>query len=398
MRHSFYFRFYKIIHNDFICALLAQLAYFLFLIKYLLKKAFRNKKTVTLSSNEAHKIIDSYYKPVYIEPIYENSPIDKSLDLSIVVPVYNHKEILEECIMSLVNQKTKYNYEVILVDDGSTDGADKIVKSIAEKFACVIAIFQKNGGIGAARNTGINHARGKYLMFMDCDDTVHEDIIETLMDEAYAKDCDMVMAAHNLVKEKNGQVTGVIPNVYSKFNLCGFKNGDKIMNLAGLPWAKVYKRDLWNDVRFFPGFWYEDNIIHFLIFTKCKKYSYIRKIVYEYRWFEQNFSHTQDDKKAIKVIDGYGILMVILNQYQKIGLPYDDKFYTVLLRHLSAYYYPLMSELDEQLQEALFVVAKEVFDKYKPNHKVKLPYMLGQVVKAFENNDVECWKLASFYQ
>ncbi len=397
MIHGFYFRFYKLIHNDFICAMLAHLAFLVYKLLYILKKIKRKKVSVDMSVEDAQKLISEKYTPSTINPIIQNKDIDKHMDLSVIIPVYNHKDILSDCIDSILNQDTKYNYEVILVDDGSTDGADEIVKNYESNYK-VKAIFQKNGGIAVARNTGINNAVGKYLMFIDCDDTVHSDIVEKLMNEAYKDNYDMVMAAHNLVKEKDGKVIDVIPNVYSKFNLMGFKNNDKILNLAGLPWGKVYKREFWNSVRYYPGFWYEDNIIHFLIFTQIKKYSYIREVEYEYKWFDQNFSHTQNNKKSHKVIDSYSILLRILETYEDNKFAIDDKFYTVLLRHLSAYYYPLMSEFEDELQNAVFVVANNLYKKYKPNHKVKLPYMLKQVEKAFDTNDIELWKLASCYQ
>ena len=81
-----------------------------------------------------------------------------------------------------------------------------------------------------------------------------------------------------------------------------------------------------------------------------------------------------------------------------MNLPIDDAFYTLILRHVSVYYYPMFVNFDEEHKSALFIVAKELLEKYKPNHKVKLPYMLRQVEKAFENDDVGLWEIASLYQ
>ncbi len=397
MKHGFYFRFYKRFHNELFCGFLANLAYLLFCMKFLFRKLTRKKICVKMTVEQAHNIIDRVYTPPLTNPEYINPAIDSDLDLSVVIPVYNYADILEENVKSILNQNTKYKYQVIFVDDGSTDGARDILKKYEENPK-VKLIFQKNSGIGAARNTGINNASGKYLMFIDCDDTVHNDIIEVLMDEAYRNDYDMVMAAHNLVKEKDGKIYNVIPNIYPNRNLVGYKNGDDIMNLAGLPWGKVYKRELWNDVRFFPGYWYEDTIIQFLIFTNCKKYSYLQKIEYEYRWYEKNFSHTQGGKNNIKAIDSYGILLKIIEKYIENGQKCDEVFYTLLLRHLSTYYYSLFTNYEKDLVEALFTVAVEMIEKYKPEKKVKLPYILRQVEKSFYNKDIELWKLASCYQ
>ena len=397
MKHAFYFRFYRMFHNEALCCFLASLAYFLFCVKFFLKKAFRKKVHSTMTVDEAHKIINEVYPKPESNPEYINPEIDETLDLSIVIPVYNYADILEDNIKSILNQKTDYRFEAIFVDDGSTDGAQDILRKY-ENHPNVKLIFQQNGGIGAARNTGVNNANGRYLMFVDCDDIVHDDIVETLMSKAYADGLDMVVAAHNLVKEKNGEVYEIVPNVYPQKNLIGYKNGDEIMNLPGLPWAKVYRRELWNNVRFFPGYWYEDDIIQFLIFPQVKSYAYIPKVVYEYKWYEKNFSHTQNDPKRVKCIDSYWILTEILDAYEKAGLPNDAVLYTLLLRHLSAYYYPFVKDLDSSAVEALYVAAMEMIDKYKDGATKKLPYVLRKAKTALDNNDMELWKQSSFYQ
>lgn len=397
MVYGFYFRFYEKFHNELFCSILAKIAYFLYCVFFLVKKIKRKKTKKIMNVSKAKEIVNGVYPRLDSKPVYDNKAIDSSVDLSIVVPVYNYVELIEANINAILNQKTKYNYEVIIVDDGSTDGAGEVINQY-ENNSKVKLIYQKNAGIGAARNTGINNAVGKYIMFVDCDDIVHSDIVEILLNKAYSNDYDMVMCAHDLSKEKNGQIFDIIPNIYPKYNLMGYKNGDKIMNLAGLPWCKVYKRELWNNVRFFPGYWYEDTIIQFLIFTQCKNYAYISKIEYEYKWYEKNFSHVQGNSANIKTIDSYWILVEILEQYKKSNLPINEQLYTLVLRHISTYYFGSINGLSEDIIEALFVLAKELYIEYKPNHKVKLPYMLRQVEKAFVNNDIELWKLASCYQ
>ena len=397
MIYGFYFRFYGKFHNSVFSSALAKLAYMLYCCVFFLKKLRHKRVSVDVNIDDARNIVNGIHPRLDSHPVYENKPIDDNIDLSIVVPVYNYVDIIESNIDSILNQKTEYNYQLIIVDDGSTDGAADVLKKYADNPK-VKLIFQKNAGIGAARNTGINNADGKYLMFVDCDDIVHDDIVETLINKAYSENYDMVMCAHNLSKERNGVIYEIVPNVYPKYNLIGYKNGDEIMNLAGLPWCKAYKREIWNNVRFFPGYWYEDTIIQFLIFMQCKNYAYIPKIEYEYKWYEKNFSHTQGNSANPKSIDTYWLLIEILEQYKKNNMPVDDRLYTLVLRHISTYYYSSVKNLDSKVVEALFVLAKDLYSEYKPNHKVKLPFMLRQVEKSFGNNDIELWKLASCYQ
>lgn len=397
MIYGFYFRFYGKFHNSVFSSVLAKLAYMLYCCVFFSKKLRHKRASVDVNIDDARNIVNGIHPRLDSHPVYENKPIDDNIDLSIVVPVYNYVDIIESNIDSILNQKTEYNYQLIIVDDGSTDGAADVLKKYADN-PNVKLIFQKNAGIGAARNTGINNADGKYLMFVDCDDIVHDDIVETLMNKAYSENYDMVMCAHNLSKERNGAIYEIVPNVYPKYNLIGYKSGDEIMNLAGLPWCKAYKREIWNNVRFFPGYWYEDTIIQFLIFMQCKNYAYIPKIEYEYKWYEKNFSHIQGNSANPKSIDTYWLLIEILEQYEKNNMPVDDRLYTLILRHISTYYYGSVKNLDSKVVEALFVLAKDLYLEYKPNHKVKLPFMLRQVEKSFDNNDIELWKLASCYQ
>jgi len=334
MIYGFYFRFYGKFHNSVFSSALAKLAYMLYCCVFFLKKLRHKRVSVDVNIDDARNIVNGIHPRLDSHPVYENKPIDDNIDLSIVVPVYNYVDIIESNIDSILNQKTEYNYQLIIVDDGSTDGAADVLKKYADNPK-VKLIFQKNAGIGAARNTGINNADGKYLMFVDCDDIVHDDIVETLMNKAYSENYDMVMCAHNLSKERNGAIYEIVPNVYPKYNLIGYKNGDEIMNLAGLPWCKIYKREIWNNVRFFPGYWYEDTIIQFLIFMQCKNYAYIPKIEYEYKWYEKNFSHTQGNSANPKSIDTYWLLIEILEQYKKNNMTDYTLWFCDTLVHIT---------------------------------------------------------------
>lgn len=384
-------------HNEWVSMVLSHMAYFLYHILFLIKRIRTRKNIVSISEKDAlDKISKVYPKPIS-EPIVNDPDINQGLDLSIVVPVYNYENLIQQNIESILNQKTSYQYELILVDDGSTDGAGEILKEYVN-LENVTVIFQSNMGIAGARNTGINHATGRYLMFADCDDLLNDEIVERLLKRAYEQDCDIVMCAHDLVKEKNGQVISVLANVYPPYNLLGFKNNDQIMNYAGLPWAKVYKRELFNGVRFLPGYWYEDTIIQFLLFTQCKKFSYIPYVGYEYKWYEKNFSHTQNSSANVKCIDRYWMLLDIIEKYKDLGLPLDAQFYTMLIRHVSIYYYPQLKGLPNELLEALFVLAREQLVKYRPEQTCKLPYMLKVTEKALLERDMNLWKLAIKYQ
>ena len=397
MIHGFYFRFYKYIHIQWLCVLLSHMAYALFFCKYLVERMFHRKSMKTdLDYDKAYDLISGLYPKPEVEFQLNRETVDDRIDVSIIVPVYNHAETLKKNIEAILSQKTQYRFQLILVDDGSTDGAQDIVKQYADHENVKI-IIQKNQGIGGARNTGLAHANGKYFMFVDCDDTVEETLVETLMQAAYQNDSDIVMCAHNLVKTQDSTAYSFIPNIYPDLDMMGYSDEAYILNFAGLPWDKVYKRELWDQVSYLPGYWFEDTIIHCLLFTQCKRFVYIPKICYQYYWYENNFSHTQGKGANLKNIDIYWMLCDILKQYERMNLPRDEKFEIILLKHLSLYYYSKIAGLDENVINALFVLACHLYKEYG-NQDIKVPYMLNETRKALLEKDIELWKLTLRYQ
>ena len=397
MIHGFYFRFLRMTHCKWLSVILAKMAYMVFCGAFLLQKLRLKPHIVRGDPEEARKKIATVHPDPHGRPQIENAPADPSVDLSIIVPVYNYADLIRENIASILGQKTGYHYELILVDDGSTDGAREILLSYREDPR-VSVILQENQGIAAARNTGVNHARGKYIMFVDCDDVVTDDIVETLMGKAYSDDCDIVMCAHERIKEKSGKITEIVPNIYSDKNLYGYCDGAQILNYAGLPWCKVYRRELWDHVRFMPGYWYEDTIIHALMFTQCRKFAYIPRICYKYRWYEKNFSHTQGKRSNPKSMDKYWLLAAILEKAEELQITGSDCFYTMLLSHLCPYYYNTVKEMDGEMIEALFVLACDIWQRYRPGRSVKLPYMRRMAEHALQTGDMALWALAAKYQ
>lgn len=369
----------------------------MYVARFVLERICLKQRIVRGDAQEARQRIQRIHADPMGKLIIEKGAYDPAIDLSVIIPVYNYANLLKANIESVLNQKTAYRFELILVDDGSTDGAQEIVRQYAGDPR-VKAIFQKNQGIAGARNTGLNHACGRYIMFVDCDDVVEADLVDTLMSKAEKEDCDIVMCAHNLVKERDGRVYATIPNIYSDDNLAGYHGNAKILNYAGLPWAKVYKRELWENVRYLPGYWYEDTIIHALVFTQCKRFAYVPKVCYQYRWYEKNFSHVQGNRVNPKCIDRYWMLEPILEKAKELGVNHGECYYTMLIKHLSAYYYPTIAGMDEQTVDDLFVLACDLLRKYGVKEKIRLPYMLRLTEKALLTGDINLWKLATRYQ
>ena len=112
--------------------------------------------------------------------------------MSIIVPVYNAEKNLETCIKSLINQKTKFTYEIICVNDGSNDASREILNRWSKCDDRIIVVNQNNGGASIARNTGIKIAQGRYFFFVDADDIVPENSINLLLEAALRNNADIV--------------------------------------------------------------------------------------------------------------------------------------------------------------------------------------------------------------
>lgn len=123
--------------------------------------------------------------------------------LSIVVPVYNVEDYLSKCLDSILNQDIdKDDYEIIVVNDGSTDGSGEIAEEYAERYSNITLINQENQGLSGARNSGIKVARGKYIQFVDSDDYLEPDVEKSLVEKMKSENLDILRFNYQNVNEK----------------------------------------------------------------------------------------------------------------------------------------------------------------------------------------------------
>ena len=200
------------------------------------------------------------------------------MKISIIVPIYNVKPYLEQCILSIINQ-TYLNLEIILVNDGSTDGSLLICENFAKKDDRIVLITQQNMGLSSARNLEIEIATGEYIMFVDSDDWIHPKIVEDLLCDAMQhkvklsmckkKDCKKYIPFQMVEKE-----CSVIP-----------KNEAIPRMLKGewiSAWAKLYHKSLFNNIRFPVGKTNEDYAILIYLFEQCDYITFNSGIYYFY--------------------------------------------------------------------------------------------------------------------
>ncbi len=219
--------------------------------------------------------------------------------VSIIVPVYNTQKYLEKCLDSLVNQTMK-DIEIIVVNDGSIDHSEDIIKKYEENYPTMIKYFKKNnGGLSDSRNFGVKKATGKYLAFVDSDDYIDINLFSNL-EEYIKKDVELIKYktikiyedgrqekfAGPVFKQKNGQEA--FNELYSK---------DTLLEPA---WLYLYKREFWNknNFKFTPNTYHEDFGLIPLIILQAK--IIVSTDVYGYYYIQRQNSIITDKSKTLK--------------------------------------------------------------------------------------------------
>ena len=221
--------------------------------------------------------------------------------ISIVIPAYNAKNTIKRCLNSIQNQSYK-NLEIIVINDGSKDNTEEIVSNIAKSDNRIKLISIENGGVSHARNTGIDNATGDYITFVDSDDYIDEEMYATLIDVIQKNEADISHCSY-----KNVYTNGSTSVVGGK-NIVVSQSNDEAINcllsgslFAGGLWSKLYKKNLFNDVRLLESIKYNEDILaNFYLFRKCKKIIYTDKPFYNYVADETSATHSANLVKYVE--------------------------------------------------------------------------------------------------
>lgn len=200
--------------------------------------------------------------------------------ISIIVPVYNIKDYVEKCICSLV-QQTYHALEIILVDDGSTDGSGEICDQYMQRDERIRVYHKKNGGLSDARNYGLDRATGMYLAFVDGDDWVHPQMYEVLMSVMQKEQADLVSC--DFERDDPSFAEKSIEWKNTKYNM--FSKEQVMVNLGIskiVAWNKLYRAKLFDHIRYPYGKLHEDEYVIHEIIWQCNKIVSIKQAMYFY--------------------------------------------------------------------------------------------------------------------
>lgn len=259
--------------------------------------------------------------------------------ISIIIPVYKVEKYLEKCIESVLKQ-TYTNLQIILVDDGSPDNCGKICDEYAKKDSRIEVIHKVNGGLSDARNVGISKAKGRYIGFVDSDDYIKEDMYEILLNLIKEYDADVsicnlydVIDGKEYIRNKENGI-----QEYSRLDILKEVLLDK--NIQSYAWNKLYKKELFDEIKYPIGKKYEDIGTTFYVFEKCNKivvtsepeYYYLKRsdslvnnvtesTVFDYtEIIIQRYLYTRENIEELKKYNNYYLAKTLITAHNDIEL------------------------------------------------------------------------------
>ncbi len=281
--------------------------------------------------------------------------------VSIIVPVYNVEKYIVKCMESLVNQSLD-DIEIIVVNDGSTDGSREILKDYENKYPNKIKVFDKsNGGLSDARNYGVQYATGEYIAFLDSDDYVELSMYEKMYNKAKEEssdmvECDFIWEYPNKQKVDNGRI---------------YENKKEMITYARVvAWNKLIKRSLIQDTKIeYPkGLRYEDIEFFYKMVPYYNKVSFIKEPLIHYVQRDNSISNDQNErtKEIFNVLDN------VIEYYKYKGLYQEYKTeleYTYVRILLCSSLFRIVKIKDRKIRKKILAENWEKINKEFPNWK-----------------------------
>mgnify|MGYP004701132369 CR=1 FL=1 len=313
--------------------------------------------------------------------------------VSLIIPVYNVEGYLRKALESVEKQTFK-NFETIIVNDGSTDASLNIINEFVEKNPNFHVISQKNSGLSAARNTGLNASRGEYIAFMDSDDYINPDFISVLYEACVKNNADIACCNFNLYyPSRNLRVYmpfTCMPGIYSKSK--ALKKLILDLGLHYFSWNKLCKRSLFfeNNIKFYDMY-FEDIATSPRLFYHANKVVVSGKALYNYTNRETSILNTINVAKVNDFIRSLGVMRNFFekqNDYKK----YKNRIWLYSQKvKLISYYYTLQLHMEAMnfkgFMDNILSATKSIdyftSDKYKSldSDVPELPYFIKKPPK-----------------
>lgn len=300
--------------------------------------------------------------------------------ISVIVPIYNVQEYLPKCLDSIVNQDFN-NYEVVMINDGSTDNSRQIAQDYTAKYHNMRLIDQENQGLGGARNTGIEHAIGDYFLFVDSDDSIKIHTLSCLYQKAIQEQADMVIFDFLIVDPDGNALMTEKGYMGTGYNL---QQCPQLLLVTPSVWNKLMHRDLFikTEIRFPPRAWYEDLRTIFKLYIFSEKIAYINEAFYLYLKRPGSIMNTSKADRICEIMDATDDL---INYYKEHHLydKYKDELEFIVINHV--YYLGSLHVAQVDKNSRLLPEFKKYMAQYPNFMNNKYIDLLGQKGKVTLN-------------
>ena len=287
---------------------------------------------------------------------------------SVIVPVYNVEAYLEKCVQSILRQ-TERDFELLLVDDGSTDSSGQLCEELAKKDSRVRVIHQENQGLGGARNTGIREAKGDWLLLVDSDDWIEPEILEKSLEAGLREEADMVVFPFRSVDEEGRELAVFRENI-PVGRAFALKERKDILLTAPVAWNKLYRTAFFRETGLaYPSrVWYEDIRTTPKLMALARRMVFLGDIGYNYLQRQGSIMNSGKVARNVEIIQAFDDILpwfrehVLFAEYRQ-----ELEYLAVFHAYLTASVRVILADRKSPLLARLAAYLQEQFPTWRKN-------------------------------
>lgn len=289
--------------------------------------------------------------------------------LSVILPVYNMEKYLKKCLNSILLGSFK-DFELIIINDGSTDNSEKIILEFMKKYKeKIIYIKKENEGLSETRNCGLKHAKGEYISFIDSDDFIEKDMYETMVKKLEEFPFDIVVCDVNLVYEDSKRINTITSGYTHDIK-------DKETIKKTMPyfyptvWNKIYKKEIIQNISFLKNVWYEDLEFMLKLYPSINSIGVVKKPLYNYLQRKNSITYTYNNK-LYDIINNMESVLAFYKQNGKYE-EYKSELEYLYVRYAFATFPKRLAKCKSKTEYKIgidyaFSKVNEYFPEYKKN-------------------------------
>lgn len=294
--------------------------------------------------------------------------------VSVIIPVYNVKPYLTRCLASIAGQ-TYGNLEMLVIDDGSTDGSSEICDRFASENDRVRVFHTQNCGLSAARNLGLEHVRGSYIAFVDSDDYVEPEMLERLYEALVPQEFDVSVCGYDVGGK--GRVLDIQVSdceaAYTVKQCLEFFSASEGRGIGPMVWNKMFRAEVFEKIRFPEGHAYEDLWAFPRILDRCRKIRVLPEVLYHHQMNQESITHRQTYDNFLDSFQSRrAVVRYIKKKYPELREKADQYMLKTCLTH---WYKLFPTNMDDKIRRHLQkkLRARAIY-LYRLCSPVKMPF------------------------